>query len=63
MRWREFIRLLGGAAATWPLAVDAQQSAIPVIGFLSPISVNSPGTYLDAFRQGLKEAGFIEGQK
>ena len=62
MRRREFIRLLGGAAATWPLAVDAQQSAIPVIGFLSPISVNSPGTYLDAFRQGLKEAGFIEGQ-
>ena len=62
MRRREFIILFGGAAVAWPIATRAQQAAVPVIGFLSPISVSSPGTYLDAFRLGLKEAGFVEGQ-
>src|SRR5262245_50876106 len=61
MRRREFLSVLSGAAAVaWPLAVRAQQGAMPVIGFLHP---STPGVYsLNGLRQGLKEAGFIEGQ-
>jgi putative ABC transport system substrate-binding protein len=57
---REFITLLGGGAAAWPLAAGGQQPAMPVVGLLHPSSTDT--SRLRAFRQGLKDAGFIEGE-
>jgi putative ABC transport system substrate-binding protein len=62
VRRREFITLLGGAAAAWPVAAPAQQQAVPVIGFLHGQTPDGFVDMLDAFREGLKQLGFVEGQ-
>ncbi len=62
MKRREFISLVGGAAAAWPLAVHAQQAATPVIGYLHSASPEPYSPMMAAFRHGLTEAGYVDGQ-
>ena len=62
MHRRDFIKVVVGSAATWPLAARAQQSSMPVIGYLGPGSAQSDAFRVTGFRQGLKEAGYVEAQ-
>jgi putative tryptophan/tyrosine transport system substrate-binding protein len=62
MRRRDFVTLVGSAAAAWPLAARAQQPTMPVIGFLSSAAPGPFKQFVEAFQRGLNEKGFIEGQ-
>jgi putative ABC transport system substrate-binding protein len=62
MRRRDFISLVGGSTVAWPLAARAQQPMMPVVGFLDPRSPDGVTDRLRAFRQGLKETGYVEGE-
>jgi putative ABC transport system substrate-binding protein len=62
MRRREFVALLGGAAAAWPIAARAQQSAVPVVGLITGFSADAAARYVAAFRKGLNQTGHVEGQ-
>ena len=62
MRRRDFITFVGTAAATWPLAARAQQRTMPVVGILSPTTLDADANRMNAIRLGLKDAGYVEGE-
>ena len=62
MRRREFVALIGGIAVAWPLSAPAQQRTMPVVGVLSPATSEADANRMNAIRQGLKDAGYIEGE-
>ena len=62
MKRREFITLLGGAAVAWPLAVRAQQPTMPVVGFINSGYADASAPFVTAFRKGLNETDFVDGQ-
>jgi putative ABC transport system substrate-binding protein len=62
MKRREFMTLIAGAVAAWPLAARAQQAAVPVVGFLTSLGINDRPNLRDAFRHGLSDVGFVEGR-
>jgi putative ABC transport system substrate-binding protein len=62
MRRRDFIKVVAGSAVTWPLAARAQQSAMPVVGFGRDGSADRSARFVAAFRKGLSENGYVEGQ-
>ena len=62
MRRRDFIKFVAGSAAAWPLVAQAQQQTMPVIGLLDVRSADTVGDRLPAFRQGLKQSGYVEGE-
>src|SRR6516165_1589988 len=62
MRRRDFIKVVAGSVAAWPLAAHAQRSALPTVGFLNTVSAVPFARMADAFRQGLRETGYAEGQ-
>ena len=62
MRRRKFIFLLGGAAVGWPVVARSQQASLPVVGFLNSASADGYASMAAAFKRGLKDAGYVEGQ-
>ena len=62
MNRRDFISLLGGAAVAWPVAARAQQAAVPVVGILASVSPGPYARFIEAIKQGLREAGYVEGR-